>query len=325
MPGKQLQKLNLRTFTEMKGTIMRRNLLPLAALLLFSPVLRATQTYAAKGLVLKADPAHKSLVVSCEKIPDFMEAMVMPFTVRNAEEIKSLRPGAMIEFSLVVSGDSSYIEKIHIHHYESVEQDPLGARRLKLMASVSEGGPAPKKLEVGAPVPDFTLTDQIGNPVSLSQLSGKVVAITFTYTQCALPNFCFRIANNFRRLQKRFSSRLGRDLIFLTITFDPAHDTQEVMAKYGKTWNADPQSWHLLTGKPSTVEDICNRFGISFWADEGLMTHSLHTVVVDRNGNLVTDLEGNEYTADQLGDLLQTTMDASPIRKLAQPSHIASR
>jgi protein SCO1 len=287
---------------------MKKTVLVGALLLFCSAPGWAARHYDAKGLVLKVDKRHSSLVVSCEKIPGFMEAMAMSFPVRDPKELGGLAAGTMVEFSLVVAGDSSYIEKIHIHRYESVEQDPLGARRLKLMAEFVSGSSAQQELKTGDHVPDFSLIDQNRQTVALSQFSGKVVAVTFTYTHCALPNFCFRIANHFRQLQKRFASRLGNDLMFMTITFDPVHDTPDVMAKYGKTWNADPRGWKLLTGSQADVEALCNKFGISHWADEGLMTHSLHTIVIDRRGNLVADLEGNEFSADQLGDLVEAVL-----------------
>ena len=289
-------------------TFVKRALVLAAALSACAAQGWAAKSYSARGLVLKVDKAHNSLVVSCEKIPGFMDAMAMPFDVRDPQELSALAPGTMIEFTLVVDDDTSYVEKIHIHRYEGVEQDPMAARRLKLMTTIADGASAPPALKIGDKAPDFSLVDQNRQHVSLSQFSGKVVAITFTYTHCALPNFCFRIANNFRRLQKRFADRLGNDLVFMTITFDPAHDTPEVMAKYGKTWNSDPGSWKLLSGPTVEVEEVCNRFGISFWQDEGLMTHSLHTFLVDRRGNLVADLEGNEYSADQLGDLIQAML-----------------
>jgi protein SCO1/2 len=268
----------------------------------------AARSYLARGLVLKVDKPHNSLLISCEKIPDFMDAMVMPFAVRDPQELEALAPGTMIEFTLVVDGDTSHIEKIHVQKYEGIEQDPIAARRLKLMTSIANTESAPPQIKTGEKAPDFSLIDQNQRKVSLSQFKGKVVAINFTYTHCALPNFCFRSANNFRLLQKRFSSQLGSNLVFITITFDPVHDTPEVMAKYGKSWNADPKTWKLLSGPPSDVEPVCNRYGISFWQDEGLMTHSLHTFLVDRQGNLSADLEGNEYSTDQLGDLVQTML-----------------
>jgi protein SCO1/2 len=266
-----------------------------------------SERYSAKGLVIKVDKANNSIVLSCEKIPGYMEAMEMPFTVRDPRELADLKPGLMVKFTLVVTASSSYVEGIHIRYYEGVEQDPLGARRLKLMASVNAASP-PKPLIVGSQAPVFTLIDQQNQKVSLSQFRGKIVAITFTYTHCALPNFCFRTANNFRLLQKRFSSNLGNDMVFMTVTFDPVHDTPEVMAKYGKSWNANYRGWRLLSGPKHDVDAVCDKFGISHWADEGLITHSLHTILLDRQGNVVADLEGNEYTADQLGDLVQTAL-----------------
>jgi protein SCO1 len=291
---------------------MKRAILLAAAVAFFAVPGWSAQSYAAKGLVLKVDKQHNSVLISLARIPGYMEAMTMSFPARSPEELSDLNVGAMVEFNLVVDGSNAFIEKIHVHQYEGVEQDPQSAKRLKLMAALANPNAAAKELNVGEQVPDFSLMDQNRESVSLSQFSGKVVAITFTYTHCALPNFCFRIANSFRTLQKRFAGAMGHDLILLTITFDPVHDTPEVMAKYGKTWNADPKNWRLLTGEPSKVEEICNRFGISFWPDEGLMIHSLHTFVIDRNGKLVANLEGNEYSADQLGDLVQTVLQSAP-------------
>jgi protein SCO1/2 len=50
-------------------------------------------------------------------------------------------------------------------------------------------------------------------------------------------------------------------------------------------------------------------FGLDAFLDEGLMDHSLHTVVIDQNGNLAANVEGNQFTADQLGELIQTVLD----------------
>jgi protein SCO1/2 len=39
------------------------------------------------------------------------------------------------------------------------------------------------------------------------------------------------------------------------------------------------------------------------------LVHSLHIVIVARDGKLIADLEGNEFTAQQFADLLQTVLD----------------
>jgi protein SCO1/2 len=53
---------------------------------------------------------------------------------------------------------------------------------------------------------------------------------------------------------------------------------------------------------------VCREFGVSAYPDEGLMIHSLHTVIIDRDGKLAANLEGNEFSAVQLGDLVETVM-----------------
>ena len=102
---------------------------------------------------------------------------------------------------------------------------------------------------------------------------------------------------------------MGRDLVLLTVSFDPVHDRPEVLAAAAKNWKADARTWRFLTGTASEVKRVCNRFGVEAWTDEGLMIHSLHTAVVDRQGNLAANLEGNEFTAQQLGDLVETVMN----------------
>jgi protein SCO1 len=264
--------------------------------------------YQVRGVVLKVDKAAKSVIVSTDAIPGFMEAMAMSYAAKNPKELEGLAPGTMIDFSLVVSEDSSYIEKIQIHGFESIEQDPLAARRLKLLDQIDSSAAAVKPIEAGQRVPDFSLTDQTDQPVTLSQFAGKVVVVSFMYTRCVLPSYCFRLSNNLARMQKRFQSELGRNLILLSITFDPAHDQPAQLADYAKIWKAEAETWHMLTGPVPQVQNVCHEFGVSFYPDEGLMIHSLHTVIIDRQGNLAANLEGNEYSAAQLGDLVETVM-----------------
>jgi len=208
-----------------------------------------------------------------------------------------------------VDKDSSYAENIHVRPFESLELDPTEARRYKLMEkAMATSSTAGEVLHVGQQVPDFLLIDQNRQHVSLSQFAGKVVAITFIYTRCPRPDYCIRLSNNFGLLQRRFESRMGRDLILLTVVIDTANDQPETLTKYARTWKANANTWHFLTGPPSDVQQLCRRFDMAFYPDEALFVHSFHTVVIDRQGKLAANLEGNNFTAQQLGDLVQTVM-----------------
>ena len=283
-------------------------LLLLTTLLAPLPTL-AQQRYSAKGLVLGVDKEHRLMTVSCEAITGYMDAMVMPIEVRDARELDGLARSTMIEFSLVADKAHPYAENVRIRNFDSLELDPLSARRLRLLDGAMDPSLSPDRvLKVGQAAPDFSLTDQNRKHVTLSQFAGRVVGITFVYTRCPFPNFCLRLTNNFARLQKRFAGQMGRDLILLTISLDAVRDQPETLAEYGRTWNIDPKGWHLLTGPPTEVQKFCEPFGVAFFPDEGQLIHSLHTLIIDRQGKLAANLEGNEFTAEQLGDLVESVL-----------------
>jgi protein SCO1 len=294
----------------MKLCVPTRGMLRLLLVFYVSVAFCQTQRQPASGLVLKVDPAHQTAVISCKEIPGYMGAMEMSLRLSSATEFNKLKPGDMIDFVLVADKNDAYADSVRVHAYQGFEPDPSSARRLKLLAKAAQ--PSGKPLAIGDTVPDFTLTGQDGKPVAFSQFRGKVVVLDFVYTRCALPNFCIRSSNNFGELQKRFRNQLPRDLILATVTFDPVHDSPEALAKYSQRWNADPAAWRFLTGSEAAIRRVCDLFGEDYFPDEGLMDHSLHTAIIDRSGHLVANLEGNEFTAEQLGDLVQTVLAQRP-------------
>ena len=272
----------------------------------------AAQEYSVTGMIVSVNTASRTFTASIQAIPGYMQAMTMPFEVRQAAELDGLSPGVVVTFTLVVDPTTSHAERIRIIHYQNTEQDPFSASRLKLLSDLAsaKGTPSGSALRVGQQVPDFTLIDQKRRKVSLSQLRGKVVVANFIYTTCALPNFCLRLANNLAVLQTRFAKELGRDLVLLTVSFDPVHDTPDVLAKYASQWDANPDTWRFLTGPAADVERACRLFGVHAFTNEGLLDHSLHTVIINRDGVLLANIEGNQFTATQLGDVTAGVLKA---------------
>src|SRR5579862_1909350 len=132
----------------------------------------AVRGYAMRGLVLSVDAVHKSFVVSHDAVPNVMAAMTMTFDVRDARELEGLGPGVLVEFTLVADQNTAHAERVRIRRYESAEQDPATARRLKLLKEMISR--PTKALAVGDAIPDFTLIDQTRTPVALAALRGKV-------------------------------------------------------------------------------------------------------------------------------------------------------
>jgi protein SCO1/2 len=216
-----------------------------------------------------------------------MGAMMMPFRVTEARELKGLHPGSRITFELIVKDMESFVQNVHT----------LGDTDLDLPIP-------PNKVAVGEVVPDFTLTDQSRRAIRLSDLRGKVVAINFIYTRCPLPDVCPRLSANFAAIARRYQSVLGRELVLLSITIDPRHDTPEVLADYAKRWSADPATWHFLTGTPESINTAAGVFGLVYWPEEGSLTHTSETAILSRDGHLAAIVEGSSYRIEQLSNLV---------------------
>lgn len=287
---------------------MKRGIGLMVLVLLKAALAPAAETHALSGLVLNVDAARKSMTVSCSAVPGYMDAMTMPFDVRDAKMLDGIKPGATIDFTLAVDGDSSYAENIRVHHYENLEQEPLEARRLAIVSKLANPAAAARVLNPQQIVPDFTLTDQARNKIPFSQLKGKVVALSFAYVRCPNPAYCFRLTSHLGELQKRFPKLLGGDLVLLTVIIDPEHDQNDAIKQYAEIWHANPQTWHFLSGPLPEVQRVSRMFGMEFWNEDGFLTHSFHTVIIDRQGKLFANLEGNQFTSQQLGDLVQTVI-----------------
>jgi protein SCO1/2 len=278
----------------------------LALLLLAAVAFASPRQYEVTGLLLAFDPAQRTITVSCKEIPGYMDAMVMSFSVQDKKLPDGLVPGATVAFTLTVEKNSTLAGNLRVQPFESLELDPTQARRLKLLENATRHDSSQvNPLRLGDPVPDFHLTDQNRQAISLSQFKGKIVALTFIYTRCPFPDYCVRLSNNFGVMQRRFKDLLGKDLVLLTIVIDPVHDQPDALKTYAHTWNAEAHHWHFLTGPVADIQDLCRRFDMAFYPDEALFIHSFHTAVIDRNGRLAANLEGNNFTAKQLGDLVE--------------------
>jgi protein SCO1 len=282
----------------------------IAAFLILCVAGAAAQEHAAKGLVLEVDRAHHHITVSCDAVPGYMAAMEMAFEVPDAAQLNALKPGSLIRFTIVEHGSRPIAKDIE--PVANFEPEPAEAGALSALRSAVNPTSTKPPVAVGEAVPDFMLTDQEGSAVSLFQFRGKVVALTFGYSRCPNPSYCLRLSRNLAELKRQFPDRAGRDLVLLTIAIDPEYDQGPALARYARSFGADARSWHFLTGTVSQIHEVAAMFGMDFWNTDGLLTHTLHTVVIDRNGRLAANIDGNQFTARQLGNLVKAVMGRLP-------------
>jgi protein SCO1/2 len=252
--------------------------------------------YSSQGLVLTVDEPGATVTLSHDEFPGYMAAMVMPFDLRGSARGVALTPGDRVRVRLAVRGSRSWVDRLEIVSAAPVDVGLQNTPAVPLLAPV------------GSEVPDFELIDQSGARVRLGALRGRVVAVNFIYTRCPLPDYCPRMVANFRALRDRFADRMDRDLTLLTVTFDPRYDTPQTLAKYAASERAGGPGWHFLTGDAAGIERVCASFGIQYWPEEGLITHTLQTAIIDRAGRLAATVEGKDFSGRQLGDLVAAVL-----------------
>ncbi len=105
--------------------------------------------------------------------------------------------------------------------------------------------------------PGFALIDQDGQQLTSEDLRGKVVLYNFTYTRCPTP--CYGMNETLKQVQAGLDEVLPPDIPmkFVTISFDPAHDTPEVLRAYADSLDADTDRWIFATAEnPSLLKTI---------------------------------------------------------------------
>ena len=152
---------------------------------------------------------------------------------------------------------------------------------------------------------DGELIDQSGTRRTLGDWRGQVLAVTFVYTRCPLPNFCPLIDRHFADLheQVRSSSDLRGRVHLVSVTLDPEYDTPAVLMRHAGQLKADPAVWTMLTGSREQVETFASQFGVSITRENPQSTevvHNLRTAVIDGSGRLVTILSGGDWQPSAL-------------------------
>jgi protein SCO1 len=137
------------------------------------------------------------------------------------------------------------------------------------------------ELDPPQPTPDFTLTDQSGHKVSMADQRGKLVLLTFLYTNC--PDVCPLITQNLNQaLQMLGASR--DDVRVLAVSVDPEGDTPKSVDEYAKAHHLLPE-FHYLIGSREELTRVWKAYDVAAVAsDPELVDHTAYTMLVDQSG-----------------------------------------
>ena len=145
-----------------------------------------------------------------------------------------------------------------------------------------------------------------------SLLGGKIVLLTFIYSSCTDLNGCPLATAVFYKIKERFKDdpNLANKIRLISISFDPEHDTPEIMKLYGAGFEGGEPEWvFLTTTSEETLLPITSKYGqlVIKEYDEsgkytGSMAHVLRAFLIDQSKNI-----RQEYSVSFLHDELVST------------------
>jgi protein SCO1/2 len=256
----------------------------------------AYKVYKLHGKVVSTDAAKGEVTLNHEAIPGFMDAMTMPYKLKDASIFSELHPGDVITADVLVSPDpnADYL----LDHIVVVAQ-----AKPDYKPPVSYHVPAP-----GDATPDFKLRNQDGRQIHLSQFKGNALLVTFIYTRCPSPEFCPRVTRNFAAVEKQLAGdpALYAKTHLLSVSFDPEHDTPERLRAYGATYiGSDAKDafahWDFAVPEKPVLAEMAKWFDLGMTGEaDGTITHTLSTTLIGADGKVARFYPGNEWTAEQV-------------------------
>jgi protein SCO1 len=275
--------------------------------------------YRLRGVVRRVEPELSHVRIAHETIPGLMDTMEMRFLYKDRDLLRELKPGDEVEGTLRVVRENGAVIEYELKDLEV--KKPATGPKLVFDSAKHElrSGEPPKKLEPGAPVPDFTMTTAAGKPLKLSDLRGKMVVMTFVYTRCPLPDFCPLMDRKFAELARQAAAvpSRARDIRLISLSFDPDHDTPEVLRKHAQMRGAEPPLWIYAVASHAELAKIAAPLGLFYAPGDREIAHNLCTAVIDGDGKLARLEVGTERNKWSAGDLLKTVYALLPAQKRA--------
>ena len=244
--------------------------------------LSATErVYPVTGRVREVKTAERTVVIEHDAITNYMSAMTMPFNVREAEKLAALKDGDAISFQLHVTDTESWIDQI-------VRTGSSPATATGNSPAQQSPAPASQSSRPRNALLDYAFTNELGQPVRLSDFKGQALAITFFFTRCPIPDFCPRLSKNFQAASQKLGgmAQAPTNWHFLSITFDPEFDRPAVLKAYAETYQYDPKHWTFITGPADKIRELAGGSDVSYQPENGLINHNFRTLIIDAAGHL---------------------------------------
>jgi protein SCO1 len=250
--------------------------------------------YPLKGEIVSIKAEEKILIVHHEAIPGYMPAMTMEFIVSSGD-LANARPGQRIRGEMVYRNGDIHLEKIWPDDVATTTAVNAAAKALA-QDTVMRGKEAYR--EVGEVMPDFTLLDQTGQPVSPTRFRGKQVVLNFIFTRCPIATMCPAATMRMTELQKAARAAGVTNFELISVSMDPDYDTPGVLKEYAAARGIDTSNFSFLTGPDAAVRQLLAQLGVIREFAGDTIKHTLATVLINEQGKIIYRADGSVWQVE---------------------------
>ena len=241
--------------------------------------------YNVTGVILEKNPDKRVFKIDHDRIPGFMEPMIMDLNVHNKVNMDNFNNLDSVSFNLIITEDSHYtinFKKIGVRQ-ETENLDELWQDDLY----------SPKG--IGDKFDDFKFYKTDYKEYTLYNNNKDYTVISFIFSRCPIPNMCPAVISKNQYLADSFSNR---NIDFLILSFDYLFDTPEILKNnYGSIEEK------LLNIKFLSSTDHYNdlilltkQSNISFGGvEDNNIGHTMITLILDKDKKLIKSYSGMNW------------------------------
>ncbi|MDE0290988.1 MAG: SCO family protein [Candidatus Dadabacteria bacterium] len=168
-------------------------------------------------------------------------------------------------------------------------------------------------LPIKGTLPDISLTDFNENEFMFSDLKGKVVVLSYIYTNC--PDICHITSGKLNTFKNSLDHKVKNKVFFVSISFDPRRDSTQALREHARMMNLNLENWLFVTGSSENIVEVLHVAGIDPWIQKDpndskgyTFSHRDRISLADKNGRIRMHYKGTNFDSERLEDDIRSLL-----------------
>lgn len=162
---------------------------------------------------------------------------------------------------------------------------------------------------IGKTLNNYSVTDENGMALNLSDLKGKPLVLSLVYTSCF--HICPMTIKHLAKTAAKAREALGEDSFQVAILgFDSQNDSPMAMKHFARKQGVDDLGWKILSADQDTINALTKELGFLFFTSPNGFDHVVQATVIDADGKVYRQVYGEVFETPLLVEpLMELILD----------------